>query len=89
MNIRCKHCGRQHALFWFQGVSARELSYTCDRYPAKMTNKTSGRPEVRSIRKRLIYREAVGDLEAAGIPTRLTRAVKKRETDAHQEKLQL
>lgn len=86
MNITCKHCGRQHSLFWLQGVTTKELYYTCHHCPAQLTNKVSGRPEVRSVRKRLIYHESVSAKGGADIPIRLTRAMAKKEADAHQEK---
>lgn len=90
MTITCKFCGRQHALFWLQGTGQKKLHYTCNQCPVRKTTVT-GREEIRHVTKRCQYHpvEPISAKELDALPIVFTKAMAKKETDAHQEKLPL
>jgi len=89
MNITCKHCGERHALFWYQGVTIRKLSYICDKYERRHANRNTGNSELRLVTKRVVYHEPTTAKELEGIPTVYSKPVLKKEIDGRQEKLKL
>lgn len=92
MNITCLHCGGSHALFWYQSSTERKLSYLCDKFEQKRPNKLTGTPEVRRIKKRLAFTGKLTPTQkkaAEDLPVVYSKPVLKKESDAHQERLQI
>lgn len=51
--IKCPHCGRDHALYWYVQAKSRKVHYTCDRKPQQSEHRLDGRPEVHHITDRI------------------------------------
>jgi len=91
--IKCLHCGRDHALYWYSDNKGMRICYTCDHVERGSVNRLDGRPERRFVTERLELNHddlrRLTKQELAVIPQVESRNLAKTQAEANQCKLPL
>jgi hypothetical protein len=89
--IKCPHCGRDHALYWYLREKDKSIRYTCDRVERNSEHRLDGRPEMHRVTDRCeLHHDDMKRLtpaDLANLPVVATSAYRKTSMEESQCKL--